>query len=545
MNSSDSQAVKASAPASSIVATLGSIYPMTVKKVNGKEYIKALEMHLYDLINVYTSPEKLEFLKNRKFSEIRTPNGNVRIIFMFHYQDDNNFKIALTVSYNTRNTYQAPTNSAILSHYCIYRKQYTINTDSPESPNKDENKLLNYVRNELKEIAKLEDNKFMYYYEEDETFKLIYLNKKFEYYYNDEEEQNEKIEEEREVHINLRRKIINDTQNNIMFKYSFKYTANDFKNIKENMYNFDIPYKKNNNKVIELLSITTKILKNQIYYGTSDIYEDLQEKVSALSDDFIRKNKFKNVVDMNDIYDIKDDDIKDKLKSLKDYINKNNYKQSQYNNIFYTATPQDSFKSLLLLIKFYLDIIKDDYDESPQDCVILTLIVFHYECLIDYINILRVLMNGSKIHNEEDENNLLGTFSRYMDIIQNSFLENPTRSYLVNNYNICSVNNLLKQLESDDESDDEEEPIKQVKPLTEGQIRIRNDLNLFRHIDNLKLYNNRFLYRGLLIMENMGSFYRIIYKSSHRVPDNERVEIINKIIDTLHENNLKMYFDRK
>ena len=251
---------------------------------------------------------------------------------------------------------------------------------------------------------------------------------------------------------------------------------------------------------------------------------------------------------MNDIYKIDDDDIKDKLKLLQDYINKNNYKQSQYNNIFYTATPQDSFKSLLLLVKFYLDIIKDDYDESPHECIILTLIVFHYECISNYINILRVLMSTSKIHNVEDENNLLATFSNYMDIIQNSFLEKPTRSYLVNNYNICSVNNLLKQLESDNESDDEsddEEIIRPLKPLTEGQLRIINDANLFRHIEGLKLFNSRFMYRGLLIMENTGPFYRIIYKSSRRVSDNERFELINKIIETLQENNLKMYFDRK
>jgi hypothetical protein len=350
----------------------------------------------------------------------------------------------------------------------------------------------------------------------------------------------------------LRYKIINDINNNILFKYSFGYIDDiDFKNIKQNMDNYDIPYKKNNNKVIELLSITKKIFNNQCYY-TNDIYDELQETPNDWSDSFITNNKIKNIIDMNDIYNINDDDIKDKLKLLYDYLINNNYKFHEYNNIFYTATPQDSLKSLLILVKFYLDIIKDDYDQSPSECIILKLIVFHYECIIKYINIIRVLMADAKLWFINDVNNLLGIFLHYMDIIQYSFLENPSRSYLTNNNNICSIKHLLIQLESDDDEsdddDDDDEPPEPTRHMDERHcerlFNARRNNDLFDHILRQKKMN-KFFYRGLLIMEYMGDFYRIIYKEYKRIDINERNNIINKIVDILQREKLNMYFSRQ
>jgi hypothetical protein len=63
---------------------------------------------------------------------------------------------------------------------------------------------------------------------------------------------------------------MSDLKNNIMFKYTFGYQEHQFKQIRRNMWNYDIPYKKNNNKVIELLTITKKIFNNQYIYGYTD-----------------------------------------------------------------------------------------------------------------------------------------------------------------------------------------------------------------------------------------------------------------------------------
>jgi hypothetical protein len=527
--SSRFQEITQSTPSSSIIDALCTIYPVTLIKVKGKEYIKALEMGLYDLITVYTDPKKLNFLRDHKFSEIRTPAGNVRIIFMLHKKDDDKHKIALTLSYNQRNHYDSPKNAGILSYYDIYHKRYTINTDSPESPDQKENKLFIRVRNELNDIVKLEDNKFMWYYENDETFETIYINKRYDYYYNDEEEQEEKLEQEKEAPLKLRRKIMSDLKNNIMFKYTFGYQEHQFKQIRHNMWNYDIPYKKNNNKVIELLTITKKIFNNQYIYGYTDIYDELEETPADWSDDFINKNKINNKVDMLDINKINDEYALYKLDELTKYIESNNINFNEYNNLFYTSTPQDAFKSLLFLVNFYLEVILEEFDED--ECVILTLIDFHYNCLIKYINIMRVLVFGSNVVNDNDENNILGTFDEFNQIIQNSFLYSKWRCYDLNEYNICSINDLKNH-------------------LTANKLYEDNKY-LFGHIDNLNIITNKnkmttkFMYKGCHIMTHDDPLYTIIYKEYKRITINERNELINKIVDILQRQKLNIYFSRQ
>jgi len=504
MNTSDSQAVNASAPASSIVATLGSIYPVILKKVKGKEYIKVLEMHLYDLINVYTSPEKLEFLKNRKFSEIRTPNGNVRIIFMFHYKDDDYYKIALTVSYNTRNTYQAPTNSAIISHYNIYRKQYTINTDAPESPNKDENKLLNYVRNELKEIAKLEDNPFMWYFENDETFELIYLNKKLEYYYNDEEEQNEKIEEEKEAHINLRRKIkINDILN--VLNDSIAPLHNDiYIKIHHNLRNFDIPYKKYDNKILNLLSISHAILYNQMERGNA--------KPSLL----LWPNNYYYDGPVRDIHiynmnndNINDEDAEEKINMYHNFLNSYNICFRDYNNKsgMYTGI-YDIIDRLITLIYVYLEDIINDYDQSPNECVILNMISFYNEHLFNIVDFF--------IQKQLIENNN----------IKDIHIMNDQHQYI---FNLMVFNDLEGGLM----------PEYYFNRLIKDNIPEIKIIRRPRH-------STQYIYKGCLLMTRLPDFYAIRYKEYKRINLRIRDVYINKIINLIHEKNAgRIFFDRQ
>jgi hypothetical protein len=164
----------------------------------------------------------------------------------------------------------------------------------------------------------------------------------------------------------------------------------------------------------------------------------------------------------------------------------------------------------------------------------------------DIIRILRAIKDD--LEAKENSNNIyyyfINTFYHdlYSDLTDDEKRTVQGDDDEFNEY-IEHINQL--ELQEDEESDSEDEYVPIDKPLTEGQIRIRNDLNLFRHIRGLKQYNARFLYRGVLLMENTGPYYRIIYKSSRRVPDNERFNIINQIIEILRENNLNMYFDRK
>jgi hypothetical protein len=447
MNQPRNQATTTTAAPSTLRKSLGVTYPFDIVKVNGEEYKTMYVMKTYDIINLYTRPEKLDILIKNRVSEIRTESGDIRLIFKMYCLDPRNTSVYVAIK-DIGECYLGQ--FAIISHYDMTNKLYIINDN--DTSNK---KIIN-IRDELIDIYDYENKD--YSINSYEQFNYIRGLDEIQYNYNDEKEQKEKIREEYEkipikndikfnkkIGRQFRKNLLNKTKNNIMFKYSFGYINDDFKNIKKNMYNYDLPYKKNDNKIIELLSITKKILINQCCYYLSDIYDELQGNISEWSDEYIRKNQFKNIIDMNDIYNISDDNIKDKLKLLHNYIIINNYEHFQYDNIFYTATPQDSFKSLILLVNFYLDIIKYDYDESPHECIILSLIVFHYNCIFNYINILRVLMDGSTLF--DDENNLLAIFSRYMDIIQNSFLENPTRSYYSNknNNNICSIKNLLEK----------------------------------------------------------------------------------------------------
>jgi len=147
----------------------------------------------------------------------------------------------------------------------------------------------------------------------------------------------------------------------------------------------------------------------------------------------------------------------------------------------------------------------------------------------------------------ETLNNLLFDREYYNSMIY--FLLNTLYNDLLTDYKEEEESDTEEESddESTDESDDDEppEPARHVDERhNERLLNARFNNDLFDHILTQKKIN-KFYYRGLLIMEDMGDFYRIIYKNSKRVSDKERFNIINKVFDILHENNLKIYFDRK
>lgn len=495
---------------------INTAYPFEVKKVVDKPYINMIEMNLYDLMEVYTHIDQIEECIKQKISEIRTPNGNIRLRFQLYCLS---FKCVQLLIKNNSKYYPTPENYdcfVILSAYNIYDRVYKIIDDEPEEPTP----LFFRVNALLKDISNIDDNEYIIY--RCETIPHIKLNRSIEYGYDDEEEQEQNCTEyllelnEREespyfninytheAHINFRKTLkINDILN-ILADSVTPLHFDIYQVIYHHLDDFDITYKEYDNSILNLLSISRAILSNQMEHGNP--------KPSILLDHnnyyYDRPLRNIHIYNYNDD-NINDEDSEEKINDYHDFLTRYNICFRDYNNKIgmYTGI-YDIIARLTTLIYTYLDDIKFNYDQDPTECVILNMISFYNDHLFKLVEFFT--------QKQLIENNNI------VDI----FIMNAQHQYI---FDLMAFNDL------------------------EGDIIPEYYFNrlIKVHIPEIKIIRRpraptQYIYKGCILMQHMRSFYSIRYKDHIRINNRVRDIKINKIVDLIHANNAgRIFFDRQ
>jgi hypothetical protein len=393
--------------------------PLYICKDDEKPFIKTLKINFNDILRIFEDPEELQKLIKAKIAEVSTIGENTKIIL-------NTIEGIIYLIHKEDKQYM------IMSEYSLNHECYIINWRQNLSK---EPRQVQYIISDLLDAVKY----YEYNYELENINNSVFPLYNYDgvrYFFNDIILQEEKIIEEFErsndiynVKLSkkqskkLREKIINDRNLKNIFTYWFEYDYHDFTNIKRNMRDFDLCYKHDENKVIELLNITKKVLKNQYY---NDYHDEITETPSDYGDNFIRCNKLNNIFSSFDREDVDDSNEKDKLKNFYKYIEREQLQKPIPDNIFYSNGPQDSFINLFNLVQYYLDKIKYDYDETVSECIILSLIYFHYDLIHDYIHILKaytLALNSTIINpNYKELHNIYDRFKNC--ILRNTFFKN-------------------------------------------------------------------------------------------------------------------------
>jgi hypothetical protein len=366
-------------------------YPYTLEKEQDKPYIKTVIMRLCDLLKVYENVNYIRTFLKHKISEITTENKNIRLIF--NYLENTVYLIV-----------KGDINYLIVSDFNIVKEHYMLYTY------KNQNKKIEEIEHELLDAFQFYDLQYIYMGSNVSNYKIY--NYDFpRYFYNDEKEQEETIKEKQEQendifdikidkiqHINLRKKIINNDNLYTFLCCFFDINDSLYKGIKYNMWNYDISYKndKRSNNIMTLLNMTRATLMNQFFRGISPVNEYLKDNINDIDDVLYNRGSYNRTNFIKNHFDIvyfMDEYKEEKIKGLIKYgIGKGfNFGFIKSYNSF--TCVNDIIERLLVTLSYYLDVIKEEYDEGPNECVILELINFLYHAFLESSEILLLMIN--------------------------------------------------------------------------------------------------------------------------------------------------------